>query len=253
LTRTLDKLRQSLDLSPSILQQTGGLPKWSTATSSRKSLSSFAKAYLLAKSAFNRAYCRHWKAGGKPCTDEVGWKLLEVFRDLVEEYQFKLERREQSIKQAAWELFRQELVGQAYYTFEDVVGFVKWYRMLKSGIERAIGHLYEFHGDSFEDLVDSYPLAGRKLVERALASHPKSDRPRREGYLDEGEIGSAVLEKLGSQWHKLICEGENYVVSTLEAACRKSYLHRILTGRDEHVAWTEEEKSAVGFANHYDD
>lgn len=100
--------------------------------------------------------------------------------------------------------------------------------------------------------MDSYPLAGRELVERALASHPKSERPRREGYLDEREVAIAVLEKLGLQWHKLICEGENYIVSALESACRKCYLHRILTGRDEQVAWTEDEKSAVDFAGHYD-
>ena len=102
---------------------------------------------------------------------------------------------------------------------------------LKGKIDHAIGHLYEFHGDSFGDLVDSYPLAGRELVERALASHPKSDRPRREGYLDEREVGDAVLEKLGLQWYKLSARGANYVANTLEAACRNCYLHRILTGR----------------------
>jgi hypothetical protein len=212
-----------------------------------------AKAHLLAKSAFNRGYCRYWKAEVKPCSDDTGWKLLEVFRGEVEKFCFKLKRGEEGITQAAREIFRQELVGEADYTFEDVVGFVKWYEALKSKISQAIGYLYEFHGDSFGDLVDSYPLAGRELVERALASHTKSDRPRREGYFDEGEVRSAVLEKLGSQWHKLICEGENYVVSALEAACRKCYLHRILTGRDELAAWTEDEKGAVEFAGHYDD
>ena len=42
-------------------------------------------------------------------------------------------------------------------------------------------------------------------------------------------------------------------MATLETACRKCYLHRILMGRDEHIAWTEEEKSAVNFVGHYDD
>ena len=62
---------------------------------------------------------------------------------------------------------------------------------------------------------------------------------------------NAVLEKLGLPWHKLICEGENYVERTLEAACREWYLHRILAG--QHIAWTEEEKDAAQFAPHYDD
>jgi hypothetical protein len=212
-----------------------------------------AKAYLLAKSSFNRAYCRFWQAEVKPCSDEMGWKLLEIYRREVERSRFKLQRRDQGIKQAAWEIFRLELVGEADNSFDDVVGFVKWYGALKAKTSQAISHLYEFHGDSFGDLVDSYPLAGRELVQRALATHPKSDRPRREGFLDEREVSDAVLEKLGAQWHKLICEGENYVLSALEAACHKCYLHRMLTGREEHAAWTEAEKTAVNFANHYDD
>jgi hypothetical protein len=211
-----------------------------------------AKAHLLAKSAFNEAYSCSWHANVKPCADETGWKLLDIFHGEVEKYHFKLNRKEQGIKQAAWEIFRLELVGQADYLFEDVVGYVKWYEALISKINRAIGHLYEYHGDSFGDLVDSYPLAGSELVERALASHPKSDRPRREGYMDEREVEEAVLEKWGSQWHKLICNGENYVKSALEAACRKCYLHRILTGMDESISWTEDEKSAVDFAERYD-
>ncbi len=216
-------------------------------------LHNLAKAHLLAKSAFNRAYCRFWQTDVKTCSDETGWKLLKTFREEVEKFFFKLNRSERGIELAAWEIFRLELVGEADYSFEDVVGFVKWYQVLKNRIGQAIGYLYEFQGDSFGDLVDSYPLAGAELVERALASHPKSDRPRREGYLDEREIAEAVLEKLGLQWQKLICRGENYVESALETACHKCYLHRVLTGRDEQIAWTEEKKGAVNFAYHYND
>ena len=126
-------------------------------------------------------------------------------------------------------------------------------RGVTSKISRAIDHLYDYHGDSFGDLVDSFPLAGRELVERALASHPKSERPRREGYLDEREVADAVRKKLGLQWHQVICNGENYVASALEAACRRCYLHRILTGREEQIAWTDDEKRPLNFAGHYDD
>src|SRR5579872_5601744 len=134
----------------------------------------FAKAYLLAKSAFNRAYCCFWQGEVKPCADDTAWKLLEVFRKQIEESRFNLQRREEAIRQAAWEIFRQELIGASDHPFEDIAGFAKWYAVLKGKISYAIGHLYEFHGDSFADLVDSYPLAGRELVDRALASHPKS-------------------------------------------------------------------------------
>jgi hypothetical protein len=216
-------------------------------------LQELAKTHLLAKSAFNRAYCQYWHTEIKPCSDETGWKLLAAFRDQVERFVFEYKRTEQGVNHAAWEIVRLELVGEADYGFEDVVGFAKWYEILKNKIGRAIAHLYDFHGDSFGDLVDSYPLAGHELVMRALASHPKSGHPRREGFLDEREVSAAVLEKLGPPWHKLICRGENYVAKALEVACRKYHLRRVLTGRDEQVAWTEEEKSGADFAGHYDD
>ncbi len=213
----------------------------------------FAKAHLLAKSAFNCAYRHFWQSEVKPCSDETGWKLLEAFRKEIARFLFGPNRHEQGVKSAAWEIFRLELVGKADYSFEDIVGFVQWYQLLKDQISEAIGHMYEFHGDSFSDLVDSYPLAGPELVKRALASHPQSDRPRREGYLDEREVEEAVLEKLGSQWHNLICRGPNYVKNRLGLACRKCYLHRILTGLDEQTVWTQEERSALNFVCHYEE
>lgn len=216
-------------------------------------LRNLAKAHLLAKSTFNRAYTRFWENEVAPCPEEVGWKLLDVFRKVVEEYRFKLNRREVGIKHASWEMFRRELVDQDGYHFHELVGFVKWYRLLTSKVSAAIGHLYEYHGDSFSDLVDSYPLAGRELVERAFASHPKSSRPRREGFLDEREVGNAVLEKWGSQWHKLICEGENYVVTSLEIACYKSFLQKIVSLDDDQNSWTEDEVPTLRFSGHFDE
>jgi diadenosine tetraphosphate (Ap4A) HIT family hydrolase len=218
--------------SAAVLQQSGD-SIMANASSGVSELEELARAHLLAEKAFNRAYRQFWEAEVTACPQGTGWKLLEVFRREVDRYRIKLDRSERGIEQAAWEIFRLELVGKADYTFKDVVGFVKWYRELKSRIELAIGHLYEFHGDSFADLVDSYPLAGQHLVDRALATHPESDRPRREGYLDEQEICEAVLEKLGPQWHNLICKGGNYVLSVLEAACQKCYLHRVLTSLEE--------------------
>lgn len=140
-------------------------------------LQNLAKAHLLAKGAFNRAYIRFWQAEIKPCGDDLGWKLLEVFRDEIQEYCFRLNRRYEGVRDAAWEVFRLELVGEANYRFEELVTFVKWYEGLKSRIGRAIGHLFNFHGDSFADLVDSYPLSGRELVERCLPAIPRVTVP----------------------------------------------------------------------------
>jgi hypothetical protein len=225
----------------------------STSLATLVELHDLAKAYLLAKSAFNRAYVRYWEAEVQPCPDETGWKLLSAFRREVETFRFKYGRTDQGIQQAAWEILRLELVDKADYGFEDVVGFAKWYRRLKGKIDQAIGHLYDYHGDSFGDLVDSYPLAGLDLIERALATHPQSNRPRRDGYLDAKELSDVILEALGPQWHKLICNGENYIESALETACYKCFLHRILTGRDGRIAWTDEERSKAEFAGHYGD
>jgi hypothetical protein len=212
-----------------------------------------AKAYLLAKSRFNRAYYAFWANCVQPCDDETGYRLLVIFRKHIQRFVFELERRDLGVKHAAGDVFRQTLTGEADYSFEQAMGFVKWYEALKNKIGRSIGHLYEYHGDSFEDLCDSYPLAGQELVARALASHPQSSRPRREGFLDEREVGDAVLDKHGLRWHKFICCGENYVESALESAAKNCWLYRVLTGREEQCAWTPEEQEAVSFAHVWED
>lgn len=217
-----------------------------------RELRALAKSHLLAKSAFNRAYCLFWHAQVKPCSDETGWKLLESFHRQVEHFRFKLNRPEQGVDNAAWEMFRLQMVGDADCEPEDVTGFVKWYEALTRKIGSSIDHLYDYHGDSFADLIDAYPLAGRDLVVRALASHPKSGCPPHEGFLEQREVSHAVLDKLGPHWHKFICAGENYVIRALETSCHEYFLHRILTGRDDQVTWTEEEQDAIGFADHYD-
>lgn len=214
-------------------------------------LGGLAKDLLIARASFNRAY-RRWLDGVEPCTDESGWKVLEVLRVKVAAFCFTFGRYEQGVKSATWEIFRLQLIDRADYGFEDLIGFVKWYRMLRNRIEEAIGHLYDFHGDSFGDLIDSYPLAGQELVERALATHPKSDRPRREGYLDDREVANAVLDKRGPEWHKLICQGPNYIVNGLETAVRKYYLHRVLS-RHEQVTLTAEEVGRLDGVGLYED
>lgn len=218
-------------------------------TTTTADLAGLAKAFLQAKAKFNKAYIGYWHTV-EPVDDDMGFKILEVFRGAVKTYVFDYARGHTGLEQAAREVFRLVLVEEADYTFEQAVRFVRWYEQLKHRIGRAIGHLYEFRGDSFGDLVDSYPLAGRELVERALASHPRSDRPRREGFLDELEVGNAVLDKLGLQWHKFIVGGENYVASTLAKAAYRAYVSQIR--RNESVI-SEEESHGLTFADHFDD
>jgi hypothetical protein len=213
-------------------------------------LGSLAKSLLLARSAFNKAYIHHWHAT-EPCDDATGRRLLVLFREQIKKFVFDYERKDVGVEHAADEIFRRVLTGEANYTFAEACGFVRWYGKLKGRISRAVGHLFEHHGDSFGDLCDSYPLADQDLVERALASHPKSKKPRRDGFLDEKEMRDAVLEKIGLRWHKFICKGENYIESALEKAAKLCYLHRVMESK-ENVTWSEAELEAANFA-YYDD
>ncbi len=212
-------------------------------------LTLLAKNMLLAKGSFNKAYISHWHTQ-KPTDDETGWKILEVFRKQIQSYSFDYKRGDVGIEQAAWEIFRLILVGQATYTFEEAVGFVKWYEQLKNKIGKGISGVFDFHGDGFSDLCDSYPLAGKELVERALATNPKSGKPKRDGFLDESEITDSVQEKQGNQWHKFVL-GENYVERRLEQAAYKAFLQNILG--NEEVFTTNEERSVVDYSGHFDD
>jgi hypothetical protein len=98
-----------------------------TSPATAGSLPDFAKTYLLAQSEFNRAYCRYLQSEVRCCSDETGWKLLEVLRANVTRFRFKMDRNDSGIPNAAWELFRCLFDGKADYTFDDAVAFVKWY------------------------------------------------------------------------------------------------------------------------------
>lgn len=96
-------------------------------------------------------------------------------------------------------------------------------------------------------------MAGKTIVERCLATHPKSKKPRREGFLDEDEIAQAIEESLGERWRKLICNGENYVESTLSDQAKKWFVNNLL---GDHVPgtpdWTDEEQSLLSNLDHGD-
>jgi hypothetical protein len=206
-----------------------------------------ARAFLLTRSRFNHAYEKFFTNELQACADGIAWTLLELFRQKVELFVFQYDHRDLGIRDAAREIFRLELVGEAAYSFEDAMGFVKWYSQLKSSIAQAIGHLYEFHDDGFSDLCDSYPLAGRELVDRALATHPTSTKPRRDGFLDEAELHEELLARRGARWQKLICRGANYVGAALEIACKHYFLHRLLVSENNLVTWTPEERKGLSF------
>ncbi len=199
--------------------------------------------HLLAKARFDHAFTKWW-ATVPPCTDDTGWKLLERFRKEIDTYCFTYKRSE-GVAQAASEMFRLVLVDQATWTLTDIYGFAVWYDKLKDKISNAIGHLFEYYGDSFSDLCDSLPLAGQEVVSRCLASHPKSKSPRRDGFLEEQEIAAAIEVV---KWRTFICEGENYVEMALADQSRKWFKHFIL----RESQWSQEDEKTLSHIYHDD-
>ena len=213
-----------------------------------------ARAFLLAKAHFDHTHLGWWVNDVQPCDDDTGWKLLEAFRSHVQTYYFGYKRHDVGVKHAAGELFRLVAVGSADYTYEQACGFVKWYDRLHNRIGRSIGHLFDFHGDGFGDLCDSLPLAGKAIAERCLASNPKSNRPKREGFLEEKEIAQAVQEAHGADWRKFICDGENYVEMALKDQAKKWFLHNLVGEHIPDVApWNEEEQELLSHLDLGDD
>jgi len=205
------------------------------------------KTFLLAKSEFNRAYYLYWHKI-EPCDDVIGFRILGHFRRHVEKFSINLRRGSLGVKHAAQETYRLVITDDTDdYTWDEAFAFAKWYARLKGKISEAIANLFEFEGDSFGDLCDSLPLAGEGVVQAALATHPKSEKPRRDGFLDEEEIYKAVKAACSPAMAKFITSGENYIGAALEQAAKHWWLHRVLTGRDGTV-WTEAEQKSVQFA-----
>jgi hypothetical protein len=199
------------------------------------------KRLLLACGRWHNAWVSYF-ATVQPCDDEKGFAILDQFRKHVETFVFGYGRKDVGVKHAADELFRLTATGQADYTYDEALAFVVWYDQLKGRIENSIGHLFDFHGDSFGDLCDSLPLAGREIVERCLASHKKSGK-RREGFLNEDEISQAITS---DKWRNF-CNGENYVEMALSTQAENWFLHTLKTGED--AGWTVEEQKILSWAS----
>jgi hypothetical protein len=224
----------------------------SKSTAALPDLISAAKALLLAKARFNRQWLCYWLKHLQPCDEATFSRLLAAYRGFVEQFVFRYQRRDVGVEQASGELFRQASTGEASWTWEEAAGFVKFYEGLYNQLGTALPHLFEFHGDGFSDLCDSLPLAGEEVVRRSLASHPRSHRPRREGFLDEAELNDAV-NALGPQWSSFILRGENYVRSALRAACKQYWLCDLLLARDARNGWSEQEQEELSDAYHGDE
>lgn len=183
------------------------------------------------------------QAGGVAWTERF-YVLLDHFRGLVVERMGK--RRGKPVEDAADEFFRLAVVnepreeeepGREYnsmpedpepLSYEEALGFLARYKLLKQRISVKLSPLFDWHGDGFGDLTDSFPMGGRVLIDRALKTEYVErgfdKRPvGRDGFLSESEVYGAIKDA-GEPWAAFV-GGENYVESALEEAARSWLLH----------------------------
>src|SRR6478736_4970208 len=91
-----------------------------------------AKAMLLAKSAFNRAWLNFWVNHVQACDEATFYRLLPMYRAFVDKFVFGYKRGGVGVTHASWELFRQVCTGEGAWTWEEALGFVKFYRKLNA-------------------------------------------------------------------------------------------------------------------------
>jgi len=196
--------------------------------------------HLLAKSRWHKAWLVYW-GRVEPLTDAEAFPLLEEFRKQVQVYRFDYKRKENGVKQAANEMFRLVCVGKSPHGFDKLRRFARWYGKLKGRIDKAVAHLFDYHGDSFGDLCDLLPLACEAVVQKCLASEKGKGNPRA-GYLTEQELREGV-DDLGKPWGDFILGGEEYVASALEKQAENWFLYEV---RDE-TKWTRQQESELSF------
>jgi diadenosine tetraphosphate (Ap4A) HIT family hydrolase len=145
--------------------------------------------------------------------NERFWQHLDHFREMVKT---NLDRGDsEPVAAAAREFFRLALIAKPplkadQYLLAEALEWFRGYKALRSQLDQALADLYEFHGDSYGDLIDAIPLGGRALCERALGTTPSSH----EGFLCESDVSEAI-SALPAPWSKLVTN-ELYVASILE-------------------------------------
>jgi hypothetical protein len=163
----------------------------------------------------NHAYRSAWwnfSATLEPLPVERFWELLAHLQKEIETFRFGYKRTD-GVEDATAEFFRKALVGDAPYTLDECYRFYVTYQKVESKLSRRLTRLFDFHGDSFDDLLDSLPLAGHHICEELR-------------FETEDDL-RAALDTLSPQWKKFIGD-ENYVHMNLEKAAKR-YLLSVIT------------------------
>lgn len=165
------------------------------------------------KSRWNKQFRAFFEAQ-KPLSADRFWELLPLFRsEIVHQYQF-------NVKNAAYEFFRKPACDAVSYTLDEALRFAVTYRQMSEALYTPLFDVITDRGDdSYGDLLDAMPLAGRVIYEKCLSKY----------YGNNVAIESAIGDEI-PKLARFIMRGENYIRSTLNdaAAERYSYVLRHL-------------------------
>ena len=182
-----------------------------------------AKNLAAAKTAFYYLW-NEFVHGLKPLADERFWHILNVYRDCINTYRFEY-RRSNGVEQAAEELMRKALVGEADYSLDEAIQFAYTYDHMVAKVRKRYGKLFEFCGDSFGDLMDSLVLCGPVC----LTWKPKGEieipccvGQAMEMVFPDNHTGAIPDERF--RFVNFICRGENYCEMMLHDAAKHYWL-----------------------------
>lgn len=182
-------------------------------------LRDLAIAYRASLANYAKAFRRHFHDSVTVLTDDRFWALQPVFRSEVCKFRFNY-GRSNGVEQAARELFRKPLAGDfddsPTYTLDEAVQFAKTWPSIQNRLYRPLFDVVQDRGDdAYGDLLDSLPLAGREVVEKAIAGD----------FANERQFESAVLEGCAGDetLAKFILHGENYAAMALADAARDAF------------------------------
>lgn len=156
--------------------------------------------------AYRGAFIRYM-ASLEPLPLDRFWDLLERVKVEIHQYRYGY-KRSNGVEQGADEFFRKALVGDGDYTMEECYRFTATYEQVVSRLSKRLGKLFEYCGDSFGDLIDSLPLAGREFCEQKFYS---------EEHLHD------QIAHLPAPWNKFV-GGEHYVEMSLEHCAKRRML-----------------------------
>ena len=179
--------------------------------------------FRVAQQAYHAAF-RAFFDGLPALQDDRFWQLQPLLVQEVGQFRFKYGRTN-GVEQAAQELFRKPLAdnvaagsqGGCGYSLHEAVGFAKAWEGFRRRLYRPLFDVVEDRSDDgYGDLLDGLPLAGRQVVDGALAGEFGNHRQF------EQAVESACQTTPGLA--ELILQGENYLAMHLFEAGQAAFV-----------------------------